>query len=185
MYQVSKSPEEFLSQYQPGGTTTILCNNWISRVVARGEDPIGLGRWSFFTLCGKGHKKLTIITAYNASYSQGDTTNFRQQQRTLSHLHIHHSQHVTSQPRRQFILDLQSWLEELIAQHHEIILAMDANASYNPDTAYPTHPLSYRLNTPTLAPGHNGTLATLISTCGLVDPLARQHSSRPFPASHI
>jgi hypothetical protein len=80
MHQVSRSPEDFLSQYQPGGTATILCDNWVSRVVDRGEDPIGLGRWSYITLRDKGQMKLTIVTAYNASYSQGDTTNFRQQQ---------------------------------------------------------------------------------------------------------
>jgi hypothetical protein len=49
-YQTPCSPEDFLSQYQPGGTTTIVCGNWTSRIVDRGEDPLGLGRWSYFSL---------------------------------------------------------------------------------------------------------------------------------------
>lgn len=61
---VSKPPEEFLSQHQPGGTATILCDNWVSRLVGKGEDPMGLGRWSYLTLRGKGAKLITIITAH-------------------------------------------------------------------------------------------------------------------------
>lgn len=89
---VSKPPEEFLSQNQPGGTATILCDNWVSLSVGRGEDPMGLGRWSYITLCGKGSKLITIITAYNASYNTGEMTNFRQQQRVLTQLHPLHEQ---------------------------------------------------------------------------------------------
>lgn len=61
---------------------------------------------------------------------------------------------------------------------------MDANLTYNPDVPANSHPLTYNEGVPTLDKRHDGTLATLVSTCGLVDPLARQHSSRPFPASH-
>jgi hypothetical protein len=147
---VSRSPEDFLSNYQPGGTATIICNNWISRVTNKGEDHMGLGRWSYDTLRGIGSKKVTIITAYNASYITGDTTNYRQQQRTLSCLHCHHNQHVNAQPRKLFILDLQAWISHLMTENN-----------------YP-----------------DGKLVTLIATCGLVDPLVRQHSSRPIPPSH-
>jgi hypothetical protein len=71
--QTSRAPESFLSQYQPGGTATMVCNNWVSRVLQKGEDPMGLGRWSYITLRGKGAKQITVITAYNANPSQGDT----------------------------------------------------------------------------------------------------------------
>ena len=36
-----------------------------------------------------------------------------------------------------------------------------------------------------MSASHNGKLSTLVASCGLKDPLALQHSSRPFPASHI
>jgi hypothetical protein len=58
---------------------------------------------------------------------------------------------------------------------------MDANASYDPDLTYATHSMKYIPSTPTIAPCHDGKLETLISSCGL----ARHHSSRPFPPSHI
>jgi hypothetical protein len=45
---VSKSytKDEFSSERQPGGTITMACNHWTSRVLEKGEDPFGLGRWS-------------------------------------------------------------------------------------------------------------------------------------------
>ncbi len=170
---VSRSPKDFLSQFQPGGTATILCDSWTSRFVAKGEDPIGLGRWSFITLCGKGTKLVTLVTAYNATYTTGETTNFWQEQRTLTHLHVMHNQTVDAQPRRQFILDLQSWLENLIGAGHELIVCMDANDSYDPDNSVPSHPLHYVDGKPTIDRKHDGKLATLISTCRLMDPLVR------------
>jgi hypothetical protein len=129
----SKAPEEFEAPYQPGGTATIICDNWTSRVLDKGEDPVGLGQWTYITLQGKGTKKVTVVTAYNASYTTGGTTNFCQQQRVLTNLHIHHKQVTEANPRKQFILDLQSWLEHQLTQNHEIILAMEANMTYDPD----------------------------------------------------
>jgi hypothetical protein len=72
----SKSPEEVLSDTQPGGTCTVLCNNWVSCLVDKGEDPTGLGRWSYITLRGRQHTKITIVTAYNATYNLGDIMSF-------------------------------------------------------------------------------------------------------------
>jgi len=74
VYQSSKSPETFLSDHQPGGTATIVCDNWVARILHRGEDPFGFGRWTYVTLRGKGQHKVTIITAYKASPTSGDTT---------------------------------------------------------------------------------------------------------------
>jgi exonuclease III len=90
-----------------------------------------------------------------------------------------------SNPRHQFIFDLQSWIKCKIESGHDIILALDANATYNPDTPGSPHPLQYKEGIPTYDKKHDAKLSTLISTCNLVDPLAKQHSSRPFPASHI
>jgi len=64
------------------------------------------------------------------------------------------------------------------------ILAMDANSTHDPDTSCSPHPLSYKEGIPTIDKQHNGTLATSVSSCSLVDPLARQHSTQ-FPASRI
>jgi hypothetical protein len=181
----SKSPEDFISTQQPGGTATVILDNWTSRVIDKGEDPLGLGRWSYVTLQGKADRRLTVVTAYNATISQGDATNFQQQSRVLSRMHREHEQHLIAQPRRQFILDLQGWLSDKIEGGHELIVSMDANDTYNPGLPGTPHPVEYQPERPTISSTHNGKLSTLIASCGLRDPLAMQHSSRPFPASHI
>jgi hypothetical protein len=79
---------------------------------------------------------------------------------------------------------LQSWISHLLATNHEIILSLDANSSYNPDTSVPSHPRTFTPAIPTTDNKHDGKLSTLVATCGLVDPLARQHSSRPIPPLH-
>jgi len=62
---------------------------------------------------------------------------------------------------------------------------MDANDTYDPDGTCPKHPLPYRHPSLTVDSQHNGKLATLVSSCDLCLPLAHQHETRPFPASHI
>jgi hypothetical protein len=73
----------------------------------------------------------------------------------------------------------------MFAQGHDIVLAMDANTAYDPDTTVPIHPFPFQSGIPTIDKKHDGTLATLVATCGLSDPLAHQLNSHPFPPSHI
>jgi len=183
--QPSQTPDHFLSTYQPGGTLTAICDNWVSRVFARGEDPFGLGRWSYVTLRGKSSVKVTIVTAYNATPSQGDQSYHHQKLCVLSRLHREQHINYTPDPCRKFILDLQAWLEHLIKEGHQLIVAMDANMSYDPDQLAQHHHLPIQPGQLTVSPSHNGKLATLVSTCQLCLPLALQHETRPFPASHI
>ncbi len=103
----------------------------------------------------------------------------------MTTLHTQHKQKTNAQPRRQFILDLQSWLEEKIAQDHDIILTRDCNDTYNPDQPGTIHHLPYTHGIALLHKTHDGKLSTLLASCGLVDPLAGHHSTCPFPASHI
>jgi len=185
MLQPSHTPELFLSTYQPGGTLTAVCENWVSRVVARGEDPYGLGRWSYITLRGQGDSKISIVTAYQACQSSGDGTYYQQQLRLLSRLH--HELNIVSlpAPRRQLILDLQAWLEALKSEGHHFILSMDANESFDPDHAVAPQPLPYSAPNLTVHTTHPGKLATLVASCDLFLPLGFQHPTRPFPESHI
>jgi hypothetical protein len=182
---VSQTPDQFLSTYQPGGTLTAVCDNWVSRVTAKGEDPFGLGRWSYVTLRGKNAAKITIVTAYNATMSTGNCTYYHQQLRVLSRLHREQNITTPPNPRRQLILDLQSWLESLAQEGHQFILAMDANAVYDPDQVAQQHPLVYQPDKLTVNSAFDGKLATLVANCNLCLPLAHQHSTRPFPTSHI
>jgi hypothetical protein len=63
-----------------------------------------------------------------------------------------------------------------IQNNHEVILSMDANTSYDPDTRHSSHPVNFKTGVPTVDKKHDGALATLIATCGLMDPVAHQHN---------
>ncbi len=167
----------------------MVCGNWTSRIISKGSDPHGLGRWSYAILRGKGATKVAVITAYNVSQrcqgNQGERTAYKQQYRLLSQI-IHNSNlPIAPSPHRQFILDLQAWLEHLIRIDHDIILALDANETYNPDIPTRPHLLTCDSSKLALNKTHDGKLATLIASCGLQDPLAVQHPERPFPASYF
>lgn len=88
-------------------------------------------------------------------------------------------------PRRQLILDLQAWIEHIQAEQHQIILSMVANETFDPDLYHLGHSLQYDSSKLTSDSSHDGKLAALVASCGLCLPLARQHTTRPFPASHI
>ncbi len=158
-------------------------------MIGKGEDPQGLGRWSYIILRGRGTKKNAIVTAYNVSQKyhleRGERTAYKQQFRILSAAIREQNINVAPHPRRQFMLDLQAWLEHLIQNDHEIILAMDANEAYNPDVPGIVRSLTYQAGKLTSDKSHDGKLSTLIASCGLCDPLARQHPERPFPASYF
>lgn len=63
--QTSSSLETSDSNYQPGGTATIVTDNYTGRIEAALNDSSGLGRWSSgFQLRRKDNKFLYIITAY-------------------------------------------------------------------------------------------------------------------------
>jgi hypothetical protein len=80
--------EQFSSDNQPGGTMSVITNNWTSRILEKGVNPFGSGRWSYFVLRGKGDIKVMIISAYRVSQqylaSVGPKTSAMQQFHTLS-----------------------------------------------------------------------------------------------------
>jgi hypothetical protein len=77
--QTSRATEEFLSSSQLGDTATIICGKWATRVLEKGKDHLGLGRWSYITLRGKKGRRLTIVSAYNCGISSGAKTACQQQ----------------------------------------------------------------------------------------------------------
>ncbi len=119
-----------------------------------------------------------MCTTHNST--SGTTTAYQQQHRLLSHLYRTHHLQAAPHPHRQFILDLQSWLEHLIKEDYDIILTLDANEPYNPDVPVAQHPLSFQPGIPMLDKRHDGKLSTLIATCGLQDPLARPNDQAVY-----
>jgi len=183
--QVSHADETFLSSYQPGGTATIVCSRWATRVIDKGQDHLGMGRWSYITLRGKQNKKVTIVTVYNCGYSTGLKTACQQQTRILSKLFRNNNLPGTPNPHRQFILDMQSWLSYLISLEHEILLALDANEAYNPDTPGTVSPLTYTPGVPSYSRTHDRKFSTLVASRNLLDLMSYQHPEWPFSSSHI
>ena len=180
----SQVDENFVSHQQPGGTLTAVIDRWTSRVHSKGQDPYGLGCWSYITLRGKQDTLITIVSAYRVSQksstSLGIKTAYMQQYRSLQSHFLKSKKLQTPEPNRQFIIDLQAWLQHLQSQGHQLILNLDNN-----DDLYISegsiHPLPYNPDSPVSDKSHNGSPQTLALTCGLIDILAIQHSKQPFP----
>jgi len=170
---------------KPGGTLTAVTNARTSRVAEKGVDPYGLGWWSYITLKGKQQKLVYIITVYRVcdNKDSGPKTAYRQQFRQLSKAFQKQKKTLIPDPYRQCIIDLQAWLEHLIAQGHSIIMGLDLNEDItNVPPAF--IPLTYKDGVHPTHRNHNVSLATFVTTCGLIDPLAAHHRARPLPATY-
>jgi len=133
--QPSVPNEEFLGNYQPGGTATIIVDRWTSRIITTGMDPYNLGRWSYTILQGKSDSSICIITAYrvcNDKYT-GPKTAYQQQKRQLSSLFREQNKTPIIDPYKQFIIDLQSWITSLQSTGTQIILCLDNNEELLPN----------------------------------------------------
>lgn len=108
--QSSQSSDSFSSNHQPGVTLTAIVDTWSSGIVNKGDDPYGLGRWSFVTMRGKADKFLTTISAYRvcqkAPSAAGVKTAYMQQYCSLLNKLNAKGCMVSTEPNRQFILDL-------------------------------------------------------------------------------
>lgn len=122
--QISSSLETSSSYYQPGGTATVITDNYTGRIDSSLNDPSGLGRWSGFKLRCKANKFLYIITAYcpHIDYKSGSDTCYQQQWRLLRD-----TTNVNPEPRRQMLYDLKQLIGKIHETHGEIILQWDAN----------------------------------------------------------
>jgi hypothetical protein len=70
-----------------------------------------------------------------------------------------------------------------MSQNYSIILGIDANeGSYGQIGNY--CPLIYTLDTPITGTGHDGSLATLVRSSGLCDPLLLHHPDTPPPSTY-
>jgi len=176
--------EYFTLWNQPGGTATVITNNWTSRILEKGMDPFGLGRWSYFILRGESGIKVLLITAYRVCVQSpmlsGPKTSTSQQFRKLSEKHRSAEYVDDPVPRRQFVIDLHAWIQHMQRTSHNIILCIDANEAIS-DEAGQVLSLEYTLDKPILDKKHDGTIATLVRSCGLQDPLLKHHSDNPPP----
>ncbi len=79
-------------------------------------------------------------------------------------------------------MDLQAWLEHLVKEGHLLILAIDSNEDIDSfEGAF--SPLPYNPEGATICNQHDGSLSTLLKTCGLVDILQTHHTDKA-PATY-
>jgi len=107
-----------------------------------------------------------------------------QQHRALQHYQNARRATLPPEPNRQFILDLQAWIQHIQEQDHHIMLNLDNNDNMYLQEGY-LHPLPYDPESHMPHTSHNGSLHFLAVTCGLIDILAVQHSQRPFPPTYV
>ncbi len=122
------------SGYQPGGTLTVTKNQWASRSIgAQLLDPTGMGRWSGLSYLGKQGKRLALLTAYRSprQQHQGGFGFFDQQYALLLSNGIK-APHV----RRQFIVDICRFIQNLQHDGYEILLSLDANETIGQDKTF-------------------------------------------------
>ena len=150
----TSSTIKFERIYKPGGTASLITNEWTGRIITSETDSSGLGRWTTFTLNGKRHRKIAIITAYQVCKTSihqcGFTTCFSQQ------WHLLRSQgNEFPDPRKQFWNDLTRHIKILQSSGHLIILIGDFN-THNDNTT-------------------NNPLQALQSSCQLSDAISHFH----------
>jgi hypothetical protein len=105
-----------------------------------------------------------------------------QQFRSLLQYYNNTEHQATPDPHRQFVLDLQAWIAHLRSENISIILSLDGNEDLSPNKGS-FYPLHYQDGTHIYAPRHDGSLASLATTCGLIDSLAYFHPP-PYPSTY-
>ena len=129
---IASSPIAFSGQWKPGGTAILTNGQTTGRITAVGHD--NWGRWSYHTIIGQRDRHLTIISAYQVvaqrNASKGLYTTATQQHSLL----VRQNDKVTD-PRTAFRRDLTSFLQQLRASNHGIILLGDFNERFGEDPA--------------------------------------------------
>ena len=97
----------------------ILTNTMSPRVIGKGKDPTGLGRWTWTRLRGK-DRAVTMISAYRSCKPStvGIQTVYEQHARALP---------LDQEPRSQFLLDLRKSIAKIQSTGDVVFVGMDLN----------------------------------------------------------
>ena len=126
--QTSTSTIPFTDKYKPGGTVSVVCgNHWVARIIEKGEDEAGLGRWTYIGLQGNQHTKILHITWYlvcaQTVSAVGEKTAYMQQYKILKEKFPD----MNINPRRQSVLDMQLFITKKLEEGYFVILSTDGN----------------------------------------------------------
>ena len=94
---------------KPDGSLKYNTGSIVGRIVERGSDPWGYGRWCYVRYQGKAGKSLLLIGAYRVGHrscNPGPTTTWYQQKVLLS------KDNREIAPEDAFITDIETWLIE-------------------------------------------------------------------------
>eukprot|EP00957_Ditylum_brightwellii_P144647 11019215-Ditylum_brightwellii.AAC.1 len=122
--ETSNSPERTMTEYQPGGSATLITDKWASNIYNSSKDK--LGRWSYVTIKGKRNSRVTVVSAYqvceNSLATAGPSTCWKQQSRQ------HRKRgYKEPDPRRLFFKDFKILIDQRIENNEELIIGIDAN----------------------------------------------------------
>jgi len=65
-------------KFQSGGTAVLVVNKMSHKTTKPGDDPTGLGRWSWVRLRGKENHFLRVVLVYHPCKSDGHLTTYQQ-----------------------------------------------------------------------------------------------------------
>jgi hypothetical protein len=123
----NSSTESALNTFKPGGTGILMLGPLCSRLEPEGKGSDPLGRWCYVTLRRKALPPVTIISAYQVCPRPTNllgNTAYHQQQRLLN-AQGRYNMH----PRKAFIEDITSLIENFSRQGHDLIIGGDFNES--------------------------------------------------------
>ena len=102
-------------------------NKTAHRVIGKGVDPTGQGRWCYSTYRGKNNIKLRVVSLYRCCKpsSPGPSTVYMQQQR------IHDAKNDNRDPRNSVLEDLGETLATWTENNDKIMILADMNSDVN------------------------------------------------------
>jgi hypothetical protein len=100
---------------------TTITGQWQARIAEKGQDPKGLGQWSYVRLASR-KASLIIATAYRPCVSTGPSTAWMQQW-----LFLRDAGDRAPDPIKSFYKDLEETITEWKNKDYNILLMMDAN----------------------------------------------------------
>ena len=115
------------SYFKPGGSAIYSTGSVTGRMIEKGTDPWGYGRWSYAKYNGKGGKSLLIIGGYRVGHRSlvpGESTAWYQQKVLIT------KDKRTGEPEEVFLTDMEAWLDQKADHQTEIIIALDANEKW-------------------------------------------------------
>ena len=112
---------------KPGGSLIYSTGGIVGRIVDRGSDPWGYGRWTYTKYQGKAGQSLLLIGAYRVGHRTGNpgpNTAWFQQKVLL----MKDGREIA--PEDAFFDDMEKWLGEKMSNGTEVFMALDANEQW-------------------------------------------------------